>query len=312
MEIKLLTPRGVEYDLLRGEDFRLSDKGVAGLLSAEYEAQVRKSNGRDGQTLTGWRGKERQVFLPFNAKRPGIWEEISQFLKDVRPFQFVPAWTSVSSDREGRYCTITVQRNSLDPTTRRQIQVRFVSDGDYRLRNVTDDPNVLPSPFGLTFMADEPWWFGDEVVSNYSMADTYQPPFFNEDAGLATPFNIIAPDGSKGLYLSNPGDMFANPIIELEGPLTKAYIYGYPTDNAPGWNVLLDYTVGSGQTVTIDTRDEYQIALTDTGENVTRWLNTAEFGGLPPSGGGSQYVNIQLSGLGRGRVRFRPAFWSAV
>lgn len=299
MKITLIGTDGRHWDLLGG-NIRLSTGGIRGLMSPVYETSQRVSAVLDGQQPTRWRLKPRDVFLPLNIKGLDPWL-IFDFLTSTDPTRGQANGYGLSGLG---YCTLRVTGGRDGGT--RELALRFVDDGGYSLRV---DPEVHLDAIGVTLIADDPWWYGPEVVTNYSMSDTALAQFFGE-SGFGPPFNIVAPSGVNSVYVQNHGDVDAWPTFELEGPLTSATVWLQYQGEA--YATSLFYTLGDGETATIETRPDRQIALRGDGVNLNRWIG-AEFAPVPRVNDvGSVYLSTEITGTGRVRARFRPAYKKAL
>lgn len=294
IRVELIGTDNQIWDIRQGE-IRLSDKGVRGLFSPAYEESNRSTALLDGQTITRWRLLPRDVFLPLNIKAVD-WRLVSQFLTSLDPHRNAPRGYGLAAVS---YCTLRVTDTGTGSV--RELQVRFKDDGGYSLRH---DPEVRMDAIGLTFVADDPWWYGPEQISNYSMADTNLPNFFGTGAPV---FNIVAPGGNSGVWAVNNGDAEAWPTYEVYGPATAADFW--LSINGVFRQTSLGYTLGAGESATIETAPTRQIALKNDGTVLNRYMG-ADFAPIPVANETVNYVYIgtRIVGTGRVRARFRTPY----
>lgn len=297
IRLELIGTDGTMWDIRRGE-IRLSDAGVRGLYAPTYEESVQSTAILDGQTVSRWKLLPRDVFLPFNIKTSD-WRLVTQFLTSLDPHRIAPRGYGLAALA---YCTLRVT-DSEGAGAVRELQVRFKDDGGYALRH--DPGEVDLPPMGLTFVADDPWWYGPEQVSNYSMADSNLPNFFG--ATGAPSFNIVAPGGNSGVWAVNRGDAEAWPVYEVYGPATFADFW--ISINGVYRQTSLFHTLLAGQSVTIDTNPARQIALKNDGTILNRNMG-ADFAPIPVANEDVSYVYIgtRIEGTGRVRARFREPY----
>lgn len=268
--ISWLGTDGSVWDL-RGGPVRITPGGMAGLAMPVLEDQTKATAMQDGQLLTGWRIKPRPVWLPFKfAGSANI---------DVEGVQRA-FWRSMAIGETGRL-TVT---DSLGAT--RSIGLRFQDDGGlaYRL-----DPSVLTDAFGISFVADQPWWEGVPVVRSYSLGQSLTPLGFFGDTGGATPFNITRSQGSTTATINNPGDDTAWIKWEIQGPATAVRL------GVDGHYVGGPIAVSLGALLSIESDPRRQLAYLDA-VKVTRQLTEIDFAPVPK--GASVPLSIDITGTG--------------
>ena len=288
LSIQLIGTDGSVWDLYRGlapdgsVGVKLSDKGVVGLSTGTYTAQLATTAGADGQILQSWTENPRTVLLPVRFRNP---DALSQ----------AAFWRALSLYGPlGPYCTLRVI-DSLGVV--RDLPLRFTDDGGVPL---TKDPELTGNDiYPIGFISDSAWWLGEEVVTAYSVSDAYSPPFFG-DAGVGgPPFYIGESTGVEGAYVTNAGDVPAWLKIEAEGPLESFYLYVGSTLSLSFPNI-----VAVGHQVNIDTDPFVQYAEMD-GNSVLRYFNSVDFRPISP---GETHLSLGVSGAGRIRARFRPRY----
>jgi hypothetical protein len=280
IEINWLGTDGSSWDLLRGP-VRTSVAGITGLAMPEVKRQTKETALRDGQRQTGWKLKPRPAWLPLKFKDAAA-TDVEGIQRDF--------WRSVAIGEQG---TLTVTDGS---GATRQLGLTCEGDDGYAYRL---DPYVLSDAFGLTMIADQPWWEGPAVEFAYSLAsEGALPTFFGNGAG-ATPFYIIPAQGGDSDTLANPGDSAAWIEWQLSGPFT------YFRLGVDG-HYLGGSIVGTeGQTLIVETDPLRQLALLD-GIKVTRQLNEIDWAPIPR--GSVTPVEISVVGSGIVTARITPRY----
>jgi hypothetical protein len=126
----------------------------------------------------------------------------------------------------------------------------------------------------LRFVGNDPFWYGPEQSQSWTLPDTFDDLVFDfgtpATAGNAGAYFGTTPGTGRWLfadaYLSDQVEVVywgthpAYPTIEITGPATDPVI----TNDTLDVSISMNYTIGSGETVTIDTRD---ITAEDSGGN---------------------------------------------
>lgn len=283
IEIQWMGTDGSVWDLRRGP-VRTTSAGIKGLSMPDVQDQTKTTALRDGQRLTGWRLKPRDVWLPLRFK-----DEAAQDVEGVqRDF-----WRSMAIGESG---TLTVTDSSGAP---RSLSLRFQDDGglSYRI-----DPYILTDAIGVTMIADQPWWEGPEQVFDYSLADAGVQTFFGNGAG-ATPFYILASSGSSAQLIANPGDQPAWPEVTLAGEFLSFRL------GVDGRYVGGPIVVGALDTLLVETDPLRQLAFLN-GVKVTRELTEIDFAPIPK--GASVPLSLDVTGTGRVTVSIKPRYARAL
>lgn len=259
--VKWEGPDGSLWDLRDGSSgVQMAQGAVMGLRHAPAEVFTRKSSFVDGQEVTGWKLKPRQLELPLDVQGAS---EAEWFVRDraiSRAFRV---------DRPGRL-TIT------DPLGgRRTITARLDEDGGDD--GERDDPaTMMASRLIIPLIADDPWYYGQEISKTFQYANPDRG--FYGPTGYGPPFYLAPATFTGADTISNPGDAEAWGLITLPGPaegfsirIGNRLIEGF----VDGW------TLPEGRTLTIDTDPRRSIARLDTGENVTRKLTSTQFAAVP-------------------------------
>lgn len=280
---------GSLWDLQRGPAV-LTNAGVAGLRMLAGDVFTRVSSTVDGQKVTGWRAKARDIFLPIDVSADSelAWAVLQEQLdRTFRP------------DREGTLI-VTGPLGGV-----REVNARLEPDGGDALDN---DPSAdWGLETGYTLVADDPWYLGPEVVKVFENANTAPRDFYAGPGRMGPPFYLAPAVFTGADTLSNPGDVDVWPFWEIVGPVDSYRI------DLGGRVIASDTPVPAGSILTIDTRPTEKIArLTDsngTSSNATPTLELVQFARIPD--GAEVPVNVTISGEGRARVRFRPRYFRA-
>lgn len=274
---------GSVWDLVTGA-VRLTPGGLTGLGMPLPSDQVQETALSDGQRFTGWRLPARPVWLPLK------WSYEAQ--GDVEGVQRA-FWRSVAIGDTG---TLTVTDGS---GATRQLGLRFQSDGGYAMRL---DPYVRADAFGLTFVADRPWWEGPTQGGAYSLGAASPETFFGDGAG-GTPFFIVPAQGAQESEFTNPGDTPAWLTWTLTGPFTvfRAGVAGHYLGGP--------IAVGAASVLVIETDPLRQLAFLD-GVKITRQLTEIDWAPLPR--GVNTGVDVSVVGTGLISYTFRPRYARAL
>lgn len=273
---------GSQWDLVNGP-VGLTAAGIRGLGMPLPEDQTRRTAVADGQYLTGWKLKEREVWLPLRFRREAA--------TDVTGIQDA-WWNSVALGETG---TLEVIRP--DGGVRR-LGLRFKDDGG---RTFPISPEIRSDPFGLTMVADRPWWEGEPIPFQFSL-ESGDSDFFS--GGSAPPFIISPSSGSQAQTMTNPGDAPAWIDWTVEGPATAFQL------GVDGHYVAGAFPVIDGDTLTIETDPLRQIALLNGTQRVTRQLSSVDWQPIPRRT--TLPVTIQVTGSGLITATIVPRFARAL
>lgn len=263
---------GVRWDLVNGPA-RLTRAGLRGLGLPDSVYFESESAGVDGQQLNGWRIKSREVFVPFRFK--------DEAARDTTGVQRV-FWDGVQI---GRYGTFEV----TDPDGGvRTLTMRIKDDGSpaYKV-----DPHLVSEQYGLTFTADDPWYYGEDIVARFGIGDSTGADFFN-GAAQAPSFNIVGASGSTSTTVNNPGDQPSWFTWWVAGPSAGFRI------GVDGHYVSGQFEVASGSSLGFNTNPREQTVQLD-GVNVPyRSFTELDFAPVPPGAS----VPVEISVVGQGLI----------
>lgn len=289
IEVKWEGADGRVWDLTRGPNVNLTQAGVAGLGMLAAETFVRTSATLDGQVVTGWKAKPRDIFLPidvFSVRSELEWFSLQTALnRSFRP------------DRPG---TLHV----TDPLGNvRHIAARRVADGDQALEV---DPTVdMALETGFTLVADDPWYLGPLVEHEFTDAAGARRGFYPGPG--ETGFYLAPATFTGAATVRNPGDVDAWPIWVLQGPVSEFRI------EVGGRVIAGRFDIPSGATLRIDTRPQRKSAMLTSAAglvtNVSPQLGQVQFARIPD--GEAVPVSVVIAGTGRALVQLHPRYFMA-
>lgn len=238
-----------------------------------------------------WRGSTvdvREIFWPiqiYSGDGTDAWIEHDQAF-----------WRTISPDQPGTW--VVVQPSGRE----RRLQMRFKDDNNYAIQH---DPAYSGwTNYGITFEAEQPYWEG-EAVTGYWQSGT-ESPFFGASG---SPAFTISPGGSLAeAEIYNPGDVSTYIVWRLYGPITSA------TVGINGRNIVVPFSIASGQVLEIDTRPRAQVALQgpEAGPltvDKTGNLGDIDFAPLPP--GETSDLSLTMAGAGAIEATFTPLYYRA-
>lgn len=288
---------GSEWDLRNGPHLFLTDAGVTGLLHLESDVFTRTSSVIDGQVVTGWTAKAREVVLPIDISSDVSAEDWFSrqmaFNRTIRP---------------DRYGTLTV----TDPIgNQRRIKLRADGSAGGALGI---DPTI---DMGLTtvynMVADDPWYHGPTVIQPFLDASDVARSFYDgpgpDHAG--PPFYLGTGQATGATTITNVGDYDQWPIWRFRGPINSILI------NVLGQRIVSSTPIPDGVRFEIDTRQGEKVAwLYDQDDdnaartNVTDYLTTADFARIPD--GANVPATVLINGTGTAEVEFEPRYFRAL
>ncbi len=280
------TPQGGDtVDLIRGvSGLILTSDGVRGLKMPPISRNTQTSAGVAGSTWTGFRVLEREVFWPllvFSDEGSGAFLERDRNL-----------WRGLTPDKVGVWSVVANDGRA------RTLRVRYASDGDPS--EETDASRVGWALYTLTLVAEDPFWMGETVRSQWGTAGA-ATPMFVPGSGIW----IGSSQTIDTATVNNPGDVPTYPIWTVFGPTTSV-------DVGVGGKVdQLHFPIAAGKAVILDTRPTVRTAFdatavvvdgvpvaTPTGVDLTGSLGSTAFAPIPPG----QPIPLSLSMTGTGVV----------
>lgn len=284
LTLELIDANGLTWDLARGP-VRMTTAGLQGLGLPPVAFQTSESPGVDGQRLVSWRVKARDVFLPVRFKGAATTDTTGL----QRRF-----WDGLPI---GEYVTFRVtDRDGAE----RSLSMRLKDDGGvaYKIQ-----PDLFqPDAIGLTFTADDPYWYGPEIPSLFVFQDGDEGDFFGGDDG-APDFHISAGSGSSGTFkLANPGDVPAWLTWEIMGNPASSF-----SIDVGGHLIAADSVpVTDSGLLVVSTDPRRQTAKLNGVRVPFRSFDSIDFAPIPR--GGAQPVTLGLTGSGSIRAAFRPRY----
>ena len=262
----------------------LTQEGVEGLAMPPAVDWVSPgSPGLHGQEFTGWVAEARPVFWPiflFHDSGSKYWQE--------RDTAF---WRSL---RRGEYGTWRVTTTAGT----RELRCRFSDDGGHTFDR---DPHYFGwASYGVSLMADDPFWKGPSVRRSWKQGDPVQ--FFGGALGKAPLFHIMSGSQLSTATMTNEGDVDAWPRWTVTGPLSSVSV-GVGDAQVSWSGTLLE-----GQVLTIDSDPRDQTAFID-GVDVTADLGAYDFAPIPP--GEDRSLSLTMSGTGTVTAEITPRYFRA-
>lgn len=262
--------------------------GMSGLSMPPVDRFITEAAGVPGSLWRGMRVKEREVFWPtFVVSSLGS----AEWLAADRKF-----WSGLQPDKVGKWSVVDATGDQRD------LYLRFKDDGGHRTLH---DPSLSGwDVYGLTFVAEEPFWSSSDPITRTWTQGAGAGDFFN--SGHAPPFHISSSATIATAAMPNPGDVEAWPVWTIYGPTTSV------TVGLNGRLVQVPFAVAAGHAVVIDTDPRQQTAwdatvttvngvkvVTQTSTELTGSLGATDFAAIPPG----VLVTLSLSMVGSGSVQ---------
>lgn len=262
-----------------------ADGGVSGLSLPPFEHYRSTSPAASGSKWRGVRTQERPVdwnLLVFSKRDADEWREReAAFMKTLRPDK-TGVWEHTTPSGERRYLTMRCEGGEMTSLERK-------------------DPHALGwSLHQLQFVAEDPYWYGAEILRSWAPPTGAEGASFFDPAG-SPPFHITPSSNIDGASVPNPGDVAAWPIWTFIGPLTDITV----TFNG-GTLELPD--VADGQALVVNT-DPRVATATRNGADVMALVDTWDPRPLPP--GEETGVTVSVSGTGTVRLSLAPRYYRA-
>jgi len=289
------TAKGVQWSLSNPESGLFLLPGVRGLGSVRTDRHVTTSPGAAGSRFEGVSVLDREVFWPVH-----IYHDTGSMDWLLRDRAF---WAGMDPADTGVW-TVTHPDGS-----HRSLTLRFTSDGDHTSNG---DPVYRGwETYGITLVAERPYWEGAPVVKAF--AGTAPPDPFFPDPGTGEVVNIAPGYSVSNAAMDNPGDVESYPRWFIEGPATEA------TVGVGGVVVDVPFEVLTGQTLIIESDPDnigatlYDVTVAGMdlkpserviGEHLinpvdkTKQLGEADFSPIPAG----QQVPLSLTLVGLGKV----------
>lgn len=273
---------GTIFDVLNPGSVFLT-KGIRGLNAPDYTTYRQSSPGLHGSRYRGSRVQAREVFWPmfvYSDKNSQDWLEHDRAL-----------WRTLHPDKPG-FWTVT----ATDGTSRR-LALRFEGDGGHTSDH---DPQQMGwELYGLTLVADQPFWEDTSPIVRSWSGSATRKPFFG--AGTSTggaPFYISAGSTLSAAKMPNPGDEDGYIKWRITGPTTSVSV------GVDGRMIDVPFGLAAGEKLIIDTAPDVQSAYMEaTGVDRTRELGEADFAPVPP---GVAPLSLSMFGTGLVEAELTP------
>lgn len=266
--------------------------GRKGFHAPSYQHYRDESPAVDGAFWRGVRATIRELFIPIVI----IGRDRDDLLATRR------ALIAAISPRRGE-CLIT---SSYPDGSRRHIRARYV-DG-MEGEEGKGEWGVTKLRYGLRFVADDPYFFGDEISTTWGSAsvDRTELPI----PGADTFYEVVTAAQLLGeTTLTNSGDVDAYPLWVFSGPFTEIEL----TNTSSEQSMTITHTAAApGDTLTIDTRPGRTSIVDDAGVN--RWADLSDGYQLWPLVPGLNAMNLAVSGTDEhttATMRFSPRYEAA-
>lgn len=249
--------------------------GKKGFHGTTYQHYRDESPMVSGAFWRGVRALPRELFLPI---------VIRDFNRDVllaKRRALAKALSPISGDE----CTIA---SAWPDGSVRRIRCRYV-DGLDGGEQGPGEYGVTVMKYGLRFIADDPFFFGDEITEAYSLAPQTRTEL--PIPGTDTFFEVVSsPLLTAGSALTNLGDVDAYPIWQFSGPFTQIVAQNVTT----GRSFTITYTAATlANSLSLVTEPGKSYLVDETGTN--RWDTLVAGYQLWPLVSGDNQVNITLT-----------------
>ena len=278
-------PNGSDFDLTNSPHghILLSDKGIEGMGSPAAESFTRQSAALAGQRFSGYRVTSRDVFWPIVINgSDGLWFTKQRAFWDSLPFGEFGVWRVTAPD-----------------SSYRELTCRFADDGAGVYNIDPSDQGV--EEFGVSLVADDPYWRGPLVSKSFQTAEETRPFFESEPTHV---FNIMSANTVADSSMANPGEIDAWPVWKVQGPAT-AFSLG-----AGGPVISADMVIRADQYLQISTDPSVQVARLFTGSSSVlvpfSAFTSIQFARVPR--GDSVPIAVILNGSGSVEASFHPGY----
>lgn len=257
----------------------LTGGGVRGLTMPEFARHTSRSASIPGARYRGHVEGEREAFWPLYLYA----DDGSQaWVERDRAF-----WRTLQPGRTGQW-----EVRHPDGGSRR-LRLRLVDDGQHAW--VRDPVKFGWALYGITLVAEQPFWEGDPVVRSWAGAG--EPGNF--------PWTIARGNTLASASMPNPGDVDAWPVWTVHGPVTSV------TVGVGGRLITAPIELAEGEWLRIDPRPgpRGKSAYDSSGARRTPELTVREFEPVPP--GESVPLSLAMTGTGRVEASLTPLWYRA-
>lgn len=249
--------------------------GRKGFHAPSYQHYRDESPAVDGAFWRGVRATARELFIPIVIIASGPENLIATRRSLI----------AAISPKRGE-CVIT---SSSPDGSRRHIRARYV-DG-MEGEEGRGEWGVTKMKYGLRFVADDPYMYGDPVTTNWGSSEqtrTELPiPGTDGDYEVVTSAQLL---GETTLF--NSGDVDAYPIWVVRGPFTMVALINHTS----GKSLTLTHTAGSSSdTLTVDTTPGRTSIVDEAGAN--QWAALSDGYAMWPLAPGDNELDLAVSGI---------------
>jgi hypothetical protein len=204
--------KGTEWALTDPKTGLFLMPGVRGLGTVATTRHATESPAVAGSRFEGASYLDREVFWPIHIYSDNRLDQGStgsiKWMERDRAF-----WRTMDPEDTGVW-TVTHPDGA-----HRSLRLRFVSDGD-KVRD--HDPMKRGwDSYGITLIAERPFWEGEPVVRSFN-GQAPPPPFFEPTGPQIV--NIASGYSMETATIDNPGDVESYPRWFVEGPATMASV----------------------------------------------------------------------------------------
>lgn len=219
--------KGTEWELTNPSTGLFLKPGIRGLGSAAYTRHSTESPAVAGSRFEGASFQDREVFWPVH-----IFSDAGSVEWMHRDREF---WATMDPNDTGVW-TVTHPDGS-----HRSLRLRFLNDGD----KVHDrDPmRVGWDSYGITLVAEQPFWVGDPVVKSFK-GQAPPEPFFEPDGPQIV--NISSSYSAANATMDNPGDVESYPRWYVDGETATVSV------GVDGFVVDVPFAVPAGHCLVIE------------------------------------------------------------
>lgn len=178
--------------------------GIRGLGSVRGMRHSTVSPAVAGSRFEGFSVEDREVFWPLC-----VWNDAGSNDWMARDRAF---WSTMDPEDTGSW------EVSLPDGSIRRLKLRFVDDGDHLSEH--DPMRRGWEIYGITLVAERPFWEGVPVVQSFA-GQAPPPPLFGTDGPVV---NLASGYSMETATMDNPGDVESYPRWYVEGPATTASV----------------------------------------------------------------------------------------
>lgn len=220
------TAKGSEWSLTDPSTGLFLKPGVRGLGSAAYTRHSTSSPAVAGSKFEGASFLDREVFWPLH-----IFSDAGsvEWMERDRAF-----WATMDPEDTGVW-TVTHPDGA-----HRTLRLRFLNDGD-KVRD-RDPMRTGWDSYGITLLAEQPFWVGDPVVKSF-IGQVPPEPFFGTDGPVV---KIASSYSAANATMDNPGDVESYPRWYVDGETTSVSV------GVNGVVVTVPFAVPAGKCLVIE------------------------------------------------------------